>query len=136
LLLQAGDDADERREESKHDCAYDYGEQVTLPEKEWTWNELTWKEAKARFPYDDDLLNQFEKGASDVASRQAVRKYIDDYLAGSNNPDSEFDPSAKAWFATNQYKSVWNPYLTASPDFYHPVMIPDVRMPWFMLGVV
>ena len=43
---------------------------------------------------------------------------------------------AKLWFPvqTEIAKSIWNPYFNGTHPSY--AMVPDVRMPWFMLGVI
>jgi hypothetical protein len=99
------------------------------------WKELTYKEAQQEVPdkdfkrtFNDRLLGQ--GGYTDANGQWQT--YVDDDIAKLLG----IPPDAKLWFPIEAVSNelVWNPYFRMV--YPNSAMIPDVRMPWFMLGVI
>jgi hypothetical protein len=96
------------------------------------WKELTYEEAQKEAPNDFlDLIfvGNLEKQGGYIDSKGQWQPYTNDAAKLRFIPDE-----AKLWFPFQQgtTKRVWN------PRFINPAyaMVTDVRMPWFMLGVI
>jgi len=144
-------------------CHYlDWGFQHTEPATYTFWKELTYKEAQQEVSLIKDGLERTfndrllaEGGYTDAKgqwktyvafdptaylAKQGITGYTDDegqWHAYQKTPLQYVIPSdAKLWFPIeiNGVKWIWDPYFR----MVHPnsAMIPDVRMPWFMLGVI
>jgi hypothetical protein len=98
------------------------------------WKELTYQEAQEQHVAGKNLDLHFFAGLKQQGG------YTDPqgkWWAYGKDSDGFIPDDAKVWFRvdTGTGKRIWKPYISFA-DGYKAAMIGDIRMPWFMLGVI
>jgi hypothetical protein len=109
------------------------------------WEELTWKEAASKTNYryvtGNPMLPYFQGAIKRQLAYEESMGLHNRYTADGKRTFTDAEvgiprDDAKAWvpIETEMAKTIWNPHFNGTDPPY--AMIPDVRMPWFMLGVI
>lgn len=101
------------------------------------WKELTYQEAKKQdvgdIFFDLDFVARLKQQGGYTDSQGKWLAYGEDAASISFIPIPD---DAKVWFLvkTGTRKQIWKPYFNVAGSY--PAIVPDVRVPWFMLGVI
>ena len=105
-----------------------------IPYTEWeetTWAEVKWKGTTDGYPEHPEI---YFKDVTERHQRALAKQLGGDEVILPTPPDD-----AKAWLPREKWwwgKPIWSPQLRLALAGRYDMAIADVRLPWFMLGVI